>query len=304
MRRLFIFQLLTGTVIFILLMGIVTTDLLGTNSKEKDVNRCLICHVSPKPKVQVEGVEFKHSSYIKKKINCSFCHTNIVQGERKVSPDSCFTCHASEKYLEKIGETKYLHQIHITERKINCENCHQGITHPAGEKIIHWRQLEMEDSTYIGCSTCHGKQHLSSLLVYTGRAREDVKVQPSVMAKVNLTCQGCHQEEQIKKVDKKYVQIALASPEACDTCHGKGFGKVIISTWQKPVKEKYTKLNKRIQILQKKISKKEEAQKLLKKAKDILDLVQTDGSWGVHNPGYINLLLEKVENYLNEVEKL
>lgn len=308
MRKMHFLKPLVGVTLLIVVFALTSIDIPMASSEDQnsstDPEQCLLCHTSPESKIKVDDVEFKHSPYIEKKINCYFCHLGIVQGEGKVLSDNCYSCHASEKILQKTSETEFLHQLHAVQHKINCTRCHEKITHPAGEKIIHWRELGAKNTNHTSCSTCHGKQHLSSLLIYTGRAREDAKKNPSVMAKVNLTCQGCHREREAKYINKGRVQIARAKPDACDTCHGRGFGKALIPMWQKPVKEKYKKLINRIKRVQRKISKKGEAYKLLKKAEDILELIQTDGSWGAHNPNYVNLLLNKAESYLNKAENL
>lgn len=306
MKKLPLWQIFTGITVAGLLFMLTYPDLLKADPERKGslptgVDHCVLCHSSPAPKVKVEGVEFEHSPYIENRVNCSFCHPQIIQGQGKVLSDNCFTCHASGEFLQETPPTETIHQIHVTGRRVECTSCHERIFHPVGKKIVHWRGIGEKDSSPNSCSSCHGDQHLSSLLVYTGRGRDDVEPQPSVMARINLVCQGCHQGRKIKQVDERKVQIATANPEACDTCHGKGFGKTIIPMWQGPVREKYKKLTER---LKETIAKGDEGRQLLEKAEDILELVRTDGSWGAHNPGYVNLLLKKVEGYLEEAEKL
>ena len=45
----------------------------------------------------------------------------------------------------------------------------------------------------------------------------------------------------------------------------------------------------------------ERQKKLVANAKELLDLVRVDGSWGVHNPRYTQRLLEQAQKDLSEL---
>jgi len=105
----------------------------------------------------------------------------------------------------------------------------------------------------------------------------------------HVSCRTCH-------VTKESPPRAV--PEACDGCHTKGTGKVMISLWQGTTRK----------LLEAGISRFDNAAKAqsdspsdASAARARLDAVRRDGSWGVHNKTMTDLLLQEADRLLGEI---
>lgn len=135
MRKVCFLQTLVIILILAFVVMIARLEFLQANPGEQsfssqDTRRCLLCHNQIASEAQTQRIKLDHTPFVEKNIDCSSCHKGIIRGEGEVFSDSCFTCHASEKFLGKMSEPEYIHRIHVRQHKIDCGFCHQRIIHP------------------------------------------------------------------------------------------------------------------------------------------------------------------------------
>ena len=98
--------------------------------------------------------------------------------------------------------------------------------------------------------------------------------------------------------------MARAVPAACDNCHEAGTGERYVPFWQKRIKKLHAEAHEKLSRIetgsQSSIS--ADAQQRITGAKEILDSIQADGSWGVHNLKYTETLLRQVNEMINQIE--
>jgi predicted CXXCH cytochrome family protein len=119
---------------------------------------CLRCHDTRllSGRVEFQGMPFDHAPHLAdtrrgKKLRCTSCHSQIVQGEHmSVTSSTCFLCHFKDGALnEGIGTCTRCHQIPeetfdlgggvmfthelAYERGIDCASCHSDVVRGNGE---------------------------------------------------------------------------------------------------------------------------------------------------------------------------
>lgn len=120
-------------------------------------------------RVEFQGVAFDHRPHLQemrrgKKLRCTSCHSQIVQGSHMtVTTSTCFLCHFKDGYLnEGLGACTRCHQIPekdldlgggisfdhdlVYRRGIDCANCHGDLIRGNGE-VPHER-----------CGVCHNRE--------------------------------------------------------------------------------------------------------------------------------------------------
>ncbi|MBI5362542.1 MAG: cytochrome c3 family protein [Planctomycetes bacterium] len=147
---------------------------------------CLLCHGPPKEPVEVAGREFAHTDYVARGVNCKECHNPVIQGEAVVRKERCHQCHGEVGHVERIGETAFLHEKHVTEKKVECFECHEEIQH--GLLPLQKPGAPSKDS----CGACHASPHDAALELYAGTGAVGVPDQPSRMYTTRVVCAACH----------------------------------------------------------------------------------------------------------------
>ena len=147
---------------------------------------CLICHGPPKEPVEVDGRDFTHAEYVERGVSCQECHEPVIQGEAVVRKERCHQCHGEEGHIERIGDTAFLHEKHVTEKKVECFECHEEIQH--GLLPLMKPGAPTKDS----CGACHASPHDAALELYAGTGAVGVPDQPSRMYTTRVVCEACH----------------------------------------------------------------------------------------------------------------
>ncbi len=87
-----------------------------SHSLHKDLADCQTCHSAASESVSLNDPLFPNHD------NCSACHE--VDND-----EECSTCHYDDNY-EALVKTKsellFNHKIHLANKDVNCESCHQG----------------------------------------------------------------------------------------------------------------------------------------------------------------------------------
>ena len=193
----------------------------------KKMSNCKTCHHwESVTKKQMLKFRFDHSFVVDKNIDCKRCHQNVIIGDGFVPKENCYNCHFDNARLSQYSNSKYLHKIHITQHKIECMQCHLTIQHKV-------KKLSPDDD--LDCLTCHTSQHEEQLTLFTGKVIDkNIHPIPNPMYQKGLTCASCHiyHKEMIGK-----GQVDIAKSSSCESCHGKGYGKLLI-LWKESAKKK------------------------------------------------------------------
>ncbi len=245
----------------------------------KGTARCTICHETPKKEIKIGTFSFNHSDVVKYDMDCLMCHAHSVEGEGNVPKERCFTCHNEPERVAEYGKITELHQIHVTEHKVECLNCHQ--------EIYHGPPKEIEEVVKTPCSSCHLRGHSPQKDLYMGIGGKGVTPLPSVMFLSGVRCEGCH----ILEADK--TGIKKSGPFSCMNCHGASYYKIYLE-WKKAIEERVKKTEEILKKAKKIIG----TSKLLNDAYYNLNLVKK--GHGIHNVLYSEMLLSKSIEFVNE----
>ena len=105
-----------------------------------------------------------------------------------------------------------------------------------------------------------------------------------------------------------FGKVAKAVPQACDNCHEPGTGQQYIPFWQEKIKQLHGQVSNRLEKIRGSLNfetnekKAKESAEKISQAKELVDSVKADGSWGVHNFKYTESILRKAEEIINEVQ--
>lgn len=258
----------------------------GIKDKNDPIKKCTKCHTPPVKKTG-ENVSYDHSEILRKNISCYKCHGKMVVGDGAVPKNRCSNCHAELHKIELFLNTEFIHKNHITDHKIECNQCHTEIQH---KSVSRTRSVEPD------CNACHSDSHQVQLSMFTGTQGKGISDHPSLMFNAGLNCQACHVYHNINKDFKIGGDTLKASAKSCEPCHGKGYNK-ILSKWKRQTEKKIKKLSRILSIARSEISKIKNKEKRVKSNKIFsdalfnLDMVKYGKS--IHNISYANLLLNK-----------
>lgn len=255
--------------------------------KESDhypkISECYHCH-HKEELISEKTSRYNHSLVFDNGFECNKCHSNTILGDGAVPRENCYKCHMERERLDQYDDTDLMHDVHIARNKIECNQCHMDIQHKIFKDI----------ETIADCKTCHIDTHKTQKILYTGQGGMGIPhSSPNIMLEKGLSCKGCHMfhEEKGGRIVKSDTSISRA--EACESCHGKGFAKIMwqweISTTKKLEEIRSIFNQARIEIRSGSGEKQKQAQSLLDQASFNMDIV--DRGKGVHNVTYSQELL-------------
>jgi len=266
-----------------------------------NTSNCLLCHGPPKGAIDVAGKPFVHADYVERGVACTECHNPVIEGNGKVGRERCHACHGEVGHVERIGETAFLHDKHVSQHKVECFECHDEIRH--GLLPLVSSAAPKSD----GCGACHVEPHDAARSLYSGRGAVGVADRPSRMFVSRVVCESCHtgrtgfaatpRSSQVEGAAERKVakghghdgvsRVAAASEADCIHCHGTAFAGML-AEWRGAVGGELDRLRPLIVALGTKIeaASDAEARRLHDEAWQNFELVDLDGSRGVHNPAY------------------
>lgn len=252
------------------------------------VEQCTKCHIPP---VAKEGsdvvVPYDHKMVLERNIECNKCHGSMVVGDGTVPKIRCSSCHADVKKIASYDDTELMHRTHISEHKIECDQCHTEIQH----KSVSRTEFVKPD-----CHACHPDFHNAQLYLFTGQGGKGVPDHPSPMFMSGLNCQACHLYHQPADGFELKGDIVRASAESCEPCHGKGYSK-ILDDWKSQTARKISQLSIILGAARGIVDKKSSHNGYLAATQKLNDadynykLVKHGDS--IHNIAFANRLLEK-----------
>jgi nitrate/TMAO reductase-like tetraheme cytochrome c subunit len=264
---------------------------------------CRGCHKIPD--VMESGLlSIDHMEFVSYGASCEkACHKREFEKSSEVPESVCLNCHNYGK--SQHTDRTELHEIHTNCEKVECFACH-------GE-VSHGQEESTSASTRMKCEKCHSETHNIQVSVYTASSHPQGKENRRIVSPMFLThveCTGCHIEQSQPFSGNAYSfgKVTKAVPRACDTCHEPGTGQDYIPYWQGVIKKLHEQVSSKLVKLEN-IAKSEIDEKTARKlesecnkAKEILELVKSDGSWGIHNLKYTEALLIKADKIITEAQ--
>ena len=264
---------------------------------------CESCHEVPDKVIDRGLVEINHAEFVSYQASCEgSCHKKQVETQSRVSDTVCLNCHNYTK--EFLDDSRELHEKHSrTHEKVECFACHGRVTHgrSTGESV----------ATMMECRSCHSGTHSIQAGIYSAEERLQHKDDERVLSPMFLThveCTGCHIEPSFIESDSlgSLGTVARPVPEACDNCHQPGTGKQYIPFWQGQIKTLHKQVSNNLRKLQDRARSESDPEtgrqlaERVKQAKAILQSVESDGSWGVHNLKYTESMLLTADEIINK----
>lgn len=248
----------------------------------KGTSKCTLCHEIPEQVITKAGVNFDHGEVKRLGMECVHCHKDVVRGEGEVFKERCITCHNEPKRLEKFNDRELLHRIHVTERKVECIDCHREIEHRVGEMV---------NRVNTKCEVCHQQGHSPQKELYMGIGGKGVNPQPDFMYLSGTRCEGCH-----FLPPKEGGETMEANEISCMKCHGFRFKKVF-NQWKEGIEKRVSEMRREYE-----------------KYKDFIDIEERDTilhniqliekGKGIHNIRYsTNLLIYSYSILSSELEE-
>jgi hypothetical protein len=213
------------------------------------------------------------------------------QASAKEVPSQCGACHAGiEEINAQIFGLDFPHKNHLAEQKIQCSTCHSNAT-KHGELVATKKSCAAchHQKTEKGCTVCHKIQKS----LYEGGEVDGQNIPADTMFEAKVECAGCHllQPNQISRSDKN----------KCLDCHEKGYDEIFLD-WQNSVKKLILSLKAEIGA-KKTLRLSEEQNTQLLKIEQLLQKIELDGSYGIHNFSFVEQALTNYQKTLKSFHK-
>jgi len=252
------------------------------------IGQCTRCHTPPTAadKTGDEVIPYDHTMVLERNIECQKCHGDMVVGDGAVPKFRCSACHSDIDKLQHYADGQWMHKNHITDHKIECEQCHTPMQHKSVSRS-QWVKPQ--------CNSCHPDFHNAQLMLFSGKGGKGLPNHPSPMFESGLNCQACHLYHQNVDDFSEKGEVTVASAKSCEPCHGTGYDKMI-QRWKTQTGESLKKLERILSIAKTTVSKynthvaQEQALKKIDDAYYNYKLVKFGDS--IHNIAFANKLLE------------
>lgn len=241
-----------------------------STGKATDLARCTHCHKPPTGQAAAD-TSFDHASVLARGVDCLSCHLTLTSGDGYVPPERCNSCHAKLEHIQRYKDEVFVHEMHVTQHKVDCQNCHLQIRH--GTEAISGSNPQQR------CAECHGGKDSPISAVWNGTL-PNLPRSPSVMSRLGMSCNACHVEP-IHHDGTKTASAHFGRPQ-CSPCHGENYNS-LWPMWKAP-------LNQKVQTLR------QEAQRLPepKRSQVLQDLDIYSAGNPVHNPDLIAAIANQI----------
>ncbi len=207
-------------------------------------------------------------------------------------PTQCSNCHAGiEEINREIFGLDFPHKSHLIEQKIACDQCHSNVR-KHGEFIATKQSCAVchHQDTHVDCGSCHQLQ----TVFYQGGKTNGQEITKDIMSEAGVECIDCHLNDK--------DQIFRSNKGKCVDCHDKDY-EDMLSEWQMSVKDLIQSISTSLKE-KRQLELIEQDKGILLEAEKILQKIQTDGSFGVHNYIYIEEMLTNLDKRIKSVEKI
>ncbi len=264
--------------------------------QEELADGCTTCHITSEAEANQYGLELFHKDSPQYGAECMSCHRDAIQGTGAISDSRCTSCHNSADHLARRNDVEFLHEWHITKKKIDCLQCHTEIIH----------RCETDDNKHdtdvgypLDCASCHSDQHNTHRAVYNGIGGEGVDPMPSRMAQKRIGCNACH-----RTPNPKNDGYPLVTEPDCMRCHGTGISDTLAG-WKSLYNGTLDQTRDALATTTREIAAAREAGRSVAAATALLDRARTnvtlleDGK-GLHNIDFALALLERSVDFANQ----
>jgi predicted CXXCH cytochrome family protein len=170
---------------------------------------CTRCHQIPEGQFDLGGgVKFSHDLAYEHGVDCANCHGDLIRGNGEVPRERCTACHNREDDLKQIDNHEFMHQVHVTDHKVDCLECHLEIQHSLDPHRIEHAAAD--------CKACHPNQHGEQIRMLLGEGAKSLSAKHGGMAVAGISCPSCHQ---VKEVSPTGTVLWRASTAICTRCH-------------------------------------------------------------------------------------
>ena len=259
------------------------------------MNACTKCHTAPMAS-EDHDIKYDHQFIVDQNIDCKKCHGQMQVGDGAVPTERCNSCHADVGVMDKYDDPDFIHQNHVTDHKVECQNCHLTIQH---------KSVSRSENIVPECQSCHENTHQVQLSLFTGTGGKNIPNHPNPMFQGGLNCQACHIFHQVKENDPMFEDIYRASSASCDQCHGSGYNR-ILDQWQSLMADKITRMDSLynrvrnfVVNMDEKSGEKESAHMILEEAHYNFMMVKNGNV--VHNVTYSDELLQSAYHALSSI---
>jgi len=284
----------------------VTCHFYGRGDTSVAAGACDTCHTTPQWEVTFAGGSFNHGEFLEGKddVQCVHCHSQVTQGDGRISVTRCNTCHLDSSAIRDIEDQSEFHLVHVSEGHFDCLQCHDEIKHG-----VHPMTQQMITSN---CETCHGgKRHSIQEKLYAGEAIPQMEPEPDVMYIAGVACDGCHTDEDFVRDAAMTLTGKKAGAEQCAECHSsKRYGDML-EAWQEDTRERLDEIRPALAKLEEQCISSEasgerlaQARTLLASARMKVSQVVLDGSLGAHNYIYVSDILDTADEELGKCRSL
>jgi nitrate/TMAO reductase-like tetraheme cytochrome c subunit len=198
------------------------------------IDACNKCHQPPVAKTgDRASLVYDHRMVVERGIQCKKCHGAMVVGDGSVSKTRCSVCHADIEKIKRYDDTELMHKNHITDHKIECDQCHTHIQH---------KSVSRTEKVKPDCQSCHPEFHNSQLYLFAGKGGKEVPEYPSHMYTAGLNCQACHVYQHPADGFKARGESLIAGGDSCEPCHGKGYDR-LLDDWKTMAGRKLSKIS-------------------------------------------------------------
>jgi nitrate/TMAO reductase-like tetraheme cytochrome c subunit len=249
--------------------------------------RCLFCHSDDvnkktrKTTMMSVGVKFRTMDQVKNpEFRQSFGKPDILTEDVKIG-----VVPNHKKHIEEVG--------------LNCVDCHLGVAHggkfrntPKMETCFECHAEKRAENKMISapkeddCAACHVMQKS----LQEGNFVKDIEGDRWYMA--DLSCTECHADA-----------YAKPNTDTCVTCHeDESYASVMVDT-QKAYEENFVKLEEKYkELFKERLEMSAGKRALFNKFQDMYKILLKDGSKGIHNPEYFDMIFEKANELYEQVE--
>jgi len=173
--------------------------------------------------VRFKGVTFGHSAHLTKindgkKLKCTSCHAQIVQGNHiVVTEETCFLCHFKPELTT---------DDRLNEKLSNCQGCHQRDTTSQVVDSFNHNEVVRQQ---IDCTRCHSRTIVGDGYVppetcqhcHFQPADLEKYSEPDTLHKIhivghNVECRQCH-----TRIQHKLNKVSSIDELTCTNCHSK-----------------------------------------------------------------------------------
>jgi len=173
---------------------------------------CTRCHQIPEGQFDLGGgVKFSHDLAYERGVDCENCHRDLIRGNGVVPRERCTACHNREDDLKRIDDHVFMHQVHVTNHKVDCLECHLEIRHSLDRQRIEHAAAD--------CKACHPNQHGEQVRMLLGDGAKSISALHGGMAVAGISCPSCHQ---VKEISPTGTVLWRASTAICAECHDEG----------------------------------------------------------------------------------